>query len=381
MYVFSQLEVAGVVVAGAVASSEVVWVRASLPPECESDTPPGPLADGGPSCPPQDPPEDPPMNPGPTQISIVFVTAGKNGDSFTSKADENLIRAVSEVSPEELASSVQWEVSVLTERSVGVSTLVPTAATVGTFGEWVVPGQGEGRFLNAYTHSEAEAARSAFAASQTPFPNALRYAIKACVDDGGARSCSGEAIVEQDEMDVIRQEYLDLGRHTVPARDDLRLPVAPGFPISDQGFFTEGEMNQDQDFATYWITPLLLTKLEAMRPLVTEATGIEGLLITEGWRNAVHQRCHRPLGQGQFEFRCILFDSAHQYGAAADIRIFRNLPAGMSPRDYFLEIRRVALREDIDGCWEPERDLTRGGRTLDHAHVEWLQGRCPPDWE
>lgn len=295
-------------------------------------------------------PAPPPPSGEDVEVRIVEVETAGPGRSFTSGHGEKTVRVRAEVTPEEAGESTEW--MVLDVPGDEVAAVPPMGLDAGLETEWDVPSQEASRW-NGVPHPGSLDQKS------------LAFRIVASVTSEGERHESEPEEVRQDEIDTIRQEYLDLGRKRHPARSDLGRSDSPNF--------TAAELNHG-DYGYWWANPRLLDGLEEVREgvrrdLIAAGRTFTGLVLTSAFRNPVHHSIH--VGAAARE-------SQHQYGTAADIRVWGH--DDLTRTEFFDLLRRVAKK--AGACYEPEQTIrahSTDGKTLTHAHLAW-QGDCPGGW-
>ncbi len=283
-------------------------------------------------------------------ITVEVETVGP-GSSFTTP-HEALVGLAAEVAPPEFAGEIEW--TVVDEPADYVRTPVPQTALEGAETWFLVPRPNATRWASV------------------PCPGALSQKSLALEITARAATAADTVVsepedVRQDEIDTVRQEYVDLGRRTFPGRDRFEPRSSPHFKPS--------ELNPTGDYNVYWAEQRMLDGLEALRAIMAErfqqaGLPFDGLILTSVFRNPVHHSYHAGLSTTE---------SRHQYGLAADMRIWGH---GMTREEYFYELRDAAHDDAVGACFEPEELIRRGssdGQTLTHAHVDWRES-CPTGW-
>lgn len=233
-----------------------------------------------------------------------------------------------------------------------VSAIPPDAVAAGASSSFVVPeanlrqSRWPGRLTDALSLADKLALKSlAFRVTAT-----VRYR------DGEIRSAP--VVVRQDELDTIRQEYVEFGQRSVIARADL-------------GRRGDERRNAGADYASWAAADRLLSKMPVMQALAKEQFGQE-IFVTSGYRNPVHQLVH---------IRARAVNSPHLTGAATDWRILTGRPQGFTVQQYFDALKRLTFDTRVNGCFEPAPTIIDQSptRTLDHAHTDWPV-RCSAGW-
>jgi hypothetical protein len=285
-----------------------------------------------------------------SSVTVAIETAGPGG-SFTTPW-EALVRLRAEVSPMDLPVQLQWMVT--DNPADRVPTPAPQGPLNGSPTWFLVPRPNAERWA-AFDHPGELDQKS------------LSLRIRARVVTSSDTVLSETAEVTQDEIDTVRQEYGDLRRRKFPGRDVWGTRSSPHFKPS--------ELNPTGDYSLYWVEGRLLDGLEALRAVVAERFEIaglpfQGLVPTSVFRNPVHHSLHAGLKTTE---------SPHQYGLAADMRIWGY---GLTREEFFAELREAAATDRVAACFEPEDLIRRGsadGQTLTHAHVDW-RAPCPTGW-
>jgi hypothetical protein len=209
---------------------------------------------------------------------------------------------------------------------------------------------------------------------------AISYKVVAYVMEKGERISTDTLVITQSAVDVLRQEYVDFNKPTIPNAADLRHPAhsthfsvyqligsSDYYRIRRTGPLVRNAVSDSLG----WIGQQLRTGLENVRTY----SGTE-LTITAGYRNPLHNWVH--VGKDQ-QYAASL-TSNHVYGYAADI-------AANNDRDRFYALSRAGLR--AGACMEPPTEYVdpvthRRGlvRDFDHAHVDFMPNyHCPDNWQ
>ena len=218
----------------------------------------------------------------------IFRAQGPNaGGSFTSRPGENRLSLGAGVTPASLAPTIQWEI--VDDPTDAVTTFEPNGVTppFGSNVEALIPPQDAGRWA-AVPHPGSLNQKS------------LALRVTAAVDASRTLVRSAPAIVRQDEIDTIREEYIELGvAQGVPGRGQF------GVSATNTGDYTVAVINGD-------FNSLFVALQLALQPL--------SLQVNSGYRNPVHNAYHVGKASGAVS------DSWHQYGCAADIQTVPILP-------------------------------------------------------
>jgi hypothetical protein len=139
----------------------------------------------------------------------------------------------------------------------------------------------------------------------------LSLTVQALVQ-GNAQEYTARETVVQDEVDQLRQEYVDLGRRTVPDRSEFVDAAAfsarygrsyPWLHFEDLNWSVNPNTRLRYSYAI--IRPELVQGLDQVR------REYGGVVINSGYRNPVRQvEVHAPV-----------HESLHQYGYAADLAV------------------------------------------------------------
>lgn len=257
--------------------------------------------------------------------------------SFTSAPGENLVTVEATAIPGTLAPGVQWSV-VRTSGAAAETQPVPIPPLPGATSSFnVPPPSNPGGRWGVYSYSASLEVKR------------LGYEVTATVSSGGTQYQSEPPAtrVYQDEIDVIRQEYVDLQvAQGDPARAHFTIqpPVAhrsgSGLNTGDYGF-----MVFNNDFVAH------------MNQLSAAWTTYGQWQINSQYRNPAHQRFHIP--QSSRPGR----NSWHQYGCAADIQTFG--ADSIAQDDFWRKLADLADTLGFDYV-EP-KNLSKVG----HVHVEF----------
>ena len=151
-------------------------------------------------------------------------------------------------------------------------------------------------------------------------------------------------VLTQDELDELRQEYVDMKKQHIPARTEF---VNSSTYSDPGGHFPFSKVNWG-DYS--WAIFTIADKLESMYSNYGPFT------LSSGYRNPVHNANLTPPGAPE---------SSHIYGYAADINT-------INPQMWkALEMKA----QKLSACCEPWEESTYG-----HLHVDWRPTACPtPD--
>ena len=273
-----------------------------------------------------------------TTASVMIVKAqGPNaGGSFTTLAGENKLSLEARATPAAASPSTQWEV--VDDPTDAVVTYEPNGVdpAFGPSVEAIVPPQDATRWASVPHKGRLD-------------QKSLALRVTAAVDASGTLVRSAPAYVRQDEIDTMREEYIELGvPQGVPGRGEF------GVHDGNAGDYSLAVVNGTFD--------LMFLGLQ-------REWGMIGLTMQNVYRNPVHNRYHisPTMGSGPVS------DSWHQYGCAADLST--GLSFGVTPdeaRRYWNAVHDAAI--DVGFRVEArDRDPTKSDHpfsSLDHVHIE-----------
>ncbi|MFB3904471.1 MAG: D-Ala-D-Ala carboxypeptidase family metallohydrolase [Acidobacteriota bacterium] len=128
---------------------------------------------------------------------------------------------------------------------------------------------------------------------------AISYGVTASINVDTTHRQSSEAVVTQDGIDKLRQQYLDMQKNSVPDCGNF----APDRPPTPHFEFSEGACDCRQHQWQLW---LIMDNLEAVRGSFGDA-----MVVNSGYRCPIHNS-HQPGAA---------VNSRHIYGMAADIDV------------------------------------------------------------
>lgn len=278
--------------------------------------------------------------PGQTAAAVTTLKAeGPNpAGSFTGKPGEGQIALQAQVTPASLASAVTWRI----EEDPSHYPLSPLPPSP--------PQDADASF----TVRTLEPSRwpGDHAASLQLEPKELSYKVTATVTDGQGHVIESETkTVTQDEIDTVREEYVEFGL-PVPGRGQFtgEPPRDPGINTGDYGV-----MVWNNDFTA------------ALNALAFAWTSFGEWQVNSQYRNPVHQQLH--VGSEP--------SSAHPYSCAADLQTFPVRDA-----DPVTHIRFFRSEQDslvALGFWDDLAALADEagftverieGSTIGHVHVQ-----------
>jgi uncharacterized protein YcbK (DUF882 family) len=299
----------------------------------------------------------------PLSVTVSSAAGPNPGGSFIVRAPEDVIRLEARVTPASLAPSVEWEVVPLNE-----STIPPGAVTPGASTSFVVPAanrrQSRWPVVGRVNHPPLTTAQKASDLTK----KSLGYRITAKVTANAQTVRSQPVTVQQDEIDTMREEYVEFGQQRVLGRTEF-------------GTFGDPLRNLTGDYTLWPSGPRLVEKMPIMQQLAVRRFG-RPITVMSGYRNPVHHFLHAGAEA---------VNSQHLYGLATDweITLPSARPSGMSKEQWFTELWKLTRHSSVDGCWEPAAEIIKSSnreatlRTLNHAHSDWREmtdTSCVPAW-
>lgn len=278
----------------------------------------------------------PPPPPPSATINITKAQGPNPGGSFITKRGERKIDLVASVNPTSLGPAVKWDVEDFP--SDRVETPIPSNVPDGASSSFLAPMPAARRW-RAIGHRDGLDKKS------------LAYEIFASVNANGTVARSASKVVRQDEIDTMREEYVELGiPQGVPPRGTIRV-----VPHND-GDYTVGVFNAPFDS--------LLNELK--KNWAPNQFDINGY-----FRNPVHNAYHvNGGGSGTISA------SWHQYGCGADIQTQPPNPSSAkqlrAARNFWdglaAEARKLGLRVEPRDQDPANPDHAYSG--VGHVHVE-----------
>lgn len=180
----------------------------------------------------------------------------------------------------------------------------------------------------------------------------FKLAVKAVLLEEGREVDRMDYKIGQDEIDQLRQEYVDMWKKRIPNREELT-------DRGDTAHFTINEFNKSEkvDGGRYeYILSKVLDKLERVRSGVKNIP----LLINSGFRNPFKNA--KIPGSAK--------ESRHLYGLAVDIRL-QDFNGDERTNDKDRNVIFKAAKA-VGACVEPK---DKKGR----VHVDW-RSTCPKGW-
>lgn len=190
------------------------------------------------------------------------------------------------------------------------------------------------------------------------YPNGNRGAdfevdIEVKLSCDGRLSDSLTAAVRQDEQDQLRQEYLDMGKQTIPERNDLTSRLKTKHLTLD-----EFNSSQKVGGGKYMY---ILCKIDREIENVRNSAGDVQMNINSGYRNPYKNG--KTSGSGR--------ESQHIYGLAADIALDDFNGDGVKNKEDWDLMAQAAKSEGA--CVEPKN------KAPSWIHMDW-RGDCPSEW-
>lgn len=312
---------------------------------------------------------------------VVIERAGgpnRNGSFLamknTAEGTENVITLrATVVTPAAFADSVTWSVVGMALQDT-FSTIAPDTVRRGAVTRFVVPpaNVNPGRVISRLRIPQRWANDSIILPGRWPVvhdkglpiaPKVLAFRITAMVNANGQSARSAPVTVRQDEIDVLRQEYVDFGMRWLPAR-------------SDAGREGNGLRNVTGDYSVWLSEPRLLEKMPVMQALAMRNLRFSPVVMS-GFRNPVHHFIHANAHSR---------DSQHLHGDATDWAIEGDSirPTVYDKEEWFTELFKLTRDPSVDGCWEPARVIRKTNlpsHTLNHAHSDWRDmSLCSDAW-
>ncbi len=247
-------------------------------------------------------------------------------NSFTAMTEERQIRLLATVTPPEYGTEVTWTV----EAKPGhfPQPPLPAGPLTGVDVSFAVTPLGPDRWPGDHT------------VSLTLAPKQLAYRMTATI---AASNTSAHVEAVQDEIDTMREEYVELGVFRgVPGRAQFSVQVRidPGVNTGDYGY-------------RVWNAPFD----DALNSLSDSWAGQGQWQLNSQYRNPVHQWVHLQAAQASW----------HQYGCAADIQTFPVNPTdaadSASAWDFWHRLADLARSQGFG-----VEDSTQSG--IGHVHVQ-----------
>lgn len=308
-----------------------------------------------------------PSEPLPT-VEIVSAGGPNPGGSFITRATdrlENVITLRARVTPVAFADSVTWEVTGIPLHGA-FNTIAPDTVPRGAATSFVLPrsnrSQARWPVAGRVRHDPLTDAQKASDLTK----KALGFRITAKVTVNGQTVRSQPVVVQQDEIDTIREEYVEFGQQRVIDRAEF-------------GTLGDPLRNLTADYKLWPSGPRLVVKMPKMQELAVRRFG-RPITVMSGYRNPVHHFLH-ALARSP--------ESQHLYGNATDWVITdpRERPSGLSREEWFTRLWEMTRHPSVDGCWEPAAAIVESSnldpalRSLNHAHSDWREmTECASAW-
>lgn len=213
------------------------------------------------------------------QIEISNIILPNENNSFTTMHEENEIHLTAAITPTELAESyndnIEWEIEDDPDKE-GVSPIPDISELRGNEVNILIniPNSPNGRNYNI-----------------------LNYRVRAKITVDGENIYSEWKTFRQDEIDMLRQQYIDMSKNSVPDRDEfINSGGTEHFPLS------EGACKCGHHSYNIW---KIIDHLENIR----DALG-HRMIVNSGYRCPVHNASINGAT-----------NSRHIYGDAADIQV------------------------------------------------------------
>ena len=296
----------------------------------------------------------------PPTVEIVSAGGPNPGGSFIVRAPENVITLRARVTPAAFADSVTWEVTGMPLHGA-FNTIAPYTVPRGAVTFFVVPAEnirpGRGNFVPGDTvrpyrwppvHPRTTLDKRAALATKS-----LAYVITAKITVGGQTVRSKPDTVRQDEIDTIREEYVEWGQSHVLARSDLN---SNGDPLR----------NITGDY-TVWPSGARLVEMMPVIQRLAMRMYSRRITVMSGYRNPVHHFVHA---------HARALNSSHLDGLATDW-VISDPPPGLTDSLWFEQIHTWTKSDSVRGCWEPAQTIIETSSTiprnrrLNHGHTDW----------
>jgi hypothetical protein len=278
------------------------------------------------------------------RIDTVIVA---NGTSFTTKRGEDSVTVRASVTGPAPTDSIRWMVRDAAGDSVQAIAPAPENLGRGPELTWVVPAQDTSRWPTVHPGTLAQ--------------KSLAFEMVAQVtDSAGAVRDSAAVVARQDEIDTMREEYVEFSHlRGVPRRQEFERHQPCTIVCINNGHYAFAIVN-----------PGFADSLTGLQTAWGDPATWQVNVI---YRNPVHNRRHVP-GRD--------LDSFHQDGCAADLQTFpvpRNSPAdNQFALDFWTRLRDLAVGRGFETealgtiIRAANGDIigTRGGSGLGHVHVE-----------
>lgn len=276
-----------------------------------------------------------------TNPTVTIFTSG----SFIVSGSERLLEFSAVTSTGAADQDLAWEVVDFPHDFV--QSIPPTTADFHPeFGSHVVarvPDQNAARWLSI-EHGDGLEKKS------------LSFFVTGILHTPNGEVRSSESVVSQDEIDTMREEYVELNSLKIPARSEIQSRPQPP-PGSEIGLNTG-------DYSVAVVNPGFEFELEHLHGLWPFPWQINTI-----FRNPVHNRQHLQAGEDPD------LNSWHQFGCAADLQTFpgkasRNVEPGKTQaRAFWLQLAFTAqyLGFDVEPMLGKDG---RPGSGVGHVHVE-----------
>lgn len=280
-------------------------------------------------------------------VEVVSANGPNSDGSFTVLPAESRVSLSAVVVPSSLASRVRWLVS---DDSLDLLEAVgPLSVPDGAASVFVVPSAQKRERYSRYAHPGVLAQKSL----------ALRVRAQVTDDNGRTVSSENDRVVRQDEIDTMREEYIELRvPQGVPARGEFVVPDAAHPNQSDYSRVLRNAAfdNRLSQLVSAWTE----------RPLLGTITG--------GYRNPVHNWRHITVRSGSGPVGA----SWHMYGCALDFQTYPALRTTSSTGDTLaaraywdrLSAKAIALGLRVEPRDRDPNQPRRPYSGVGHVHVE-----------
>jgi hypothetical protein len=263
------------------------------------------------------------------------------GGSFIAEGSERELTFSAVTNPSDAGQDMTWEV--VDDPNDVVPSIPPTEITPPSGPNVVatVPDQNAGRW-STITHDDTELEKKS-----------LSFLVTGILHTAQGEVRSTERTVRQDEMDTMREEYVELKSRRIPARSEIESRPSVEFGLNT-GDYSVAVVNHGFE-----------TTLEQLHTVWQPRPW----QINTIFRSPVHNLRHLKQGEDSDP------DSWHQFGCAADLQTFPGKPDRFTEpgrthaRAFWLELAFTALFMGFDV--EPMVASTgRRGSGVGHVHVE-----------
>jgi hypothetical protein len=261
----------------------------------------------------------------PVSMDMTLERLDRDGDSSFLSTDLIIFQARVTGVPnaDELANRIQWTVHGISVHSGGGN---PDSAS----------NQAYFSFSPNPTNRPTTAAR---------VPNAaIQYQVEARVPNGIIKFYD----LKQDERDIIRQEYIDLGHVRPPERGEIEEPADPRFNVGNYNLFIDRGMSD-----AFRVTE---ANFAMLIQAATPGAPVPAITIESGYRNP-----RRNIAAGSTKK-----DSRHVWGSALDLVV----PGATA--DVWEKLRQAGSDAGYTSiCEDGGEPVPCNDPGVDHVHIQW----------